>query len=292
MQEWKIIENLQNLIGRIDMAGFDSNTADISVILDAYMYLDYQSDSEEIQEKSLNEILEKIEKKYKDNENYKALKKACEENPSLGEYTLVSQSHYEHEANGQDFFNYTGEECTDDPIQACAFKSPDGDLYVAYRGTGSKRWGDNGQGFVDESTDMQEAARAYFDHVVEQYGYEGNLYVTGHSKGGNEAQYVMMTSEHRSEITACYSIEGQGFSDRAIERFKKDNQDYEEILGRMFSINSDMDPVHKLIGVIIPEENTYYVNTHYEDSDGKKNYTYVHDVRGIIRGGRDQLAER
>ena len=264
------------------MAGVDSNTASISAILDAYMYLNYQFD--QIKEENLNEILEKIEDDYKDNEYYKVLKKACEENPSLGEYTLVSQSHYEHEANGQDFFNYTGEECTDDPIQACAFKSPDGDLYVAYRGTGAKRWGDNGQGFVDESTDMQEAARAYFDHVVEQYGYEGNLYVTGHSKGGNEAQYVMMTSEHRSEITACYSIEGQGFSDRAIERFKKDNQDYEEILGRMFSINSDMDPVHKLIGVIIPEENTYYVNTHYEDSDGKKNYTYVHDVRGIIQG--------
>ena len=155
MQEWKIIENLQNLIGRIDMAGFDSNTADISVILDAYMYLDYQSDSEEIQEKSLNEILEKIEKKYKDNENYKALKKACEENPSLGEYTLVSQSHYEHEANGQDFFNYTGEKCTDDPIQACAFKSLDGDLYVAYRGTGAKRWGNNGQGFSDRAIEKQ-----------------------------------------------------------------------------------------------------------------------------------------
>ena len=55
------------------MAGFDSNTADISVILDAYMYLDYQSDSEEIQEKSLNEILEKIEKKYKDNERLEFL---------------------------------------------------------------------------------------------------------------------------------------------------------------------------------------------------------------------------
>ena len=89
--------------------------------------------------------------KYEDNEYYKVLEKACEENPSLGEYTLVSQSHYEHEANGQDFFNYTGEECTDDPIQACAFKSPDGDLYVAYRGTGSKRWGDNGQGFSDRA---------------------------------------------------------------------------------------------------------------------------------------------
>ena len=31
------------------------------------------------------------------------------------------------------------------------FKSLDGDLYVAYRGTGSKRWGDNGQGFSDRA---------------------------------------------------------------------------------------------------------------------------------------------
>ena len=121
------------------MAEFDSNVADISAILDAYMYLNYQVDPEHVKERNLNNILENMKAKYEDNEYYKVLEKACEENPSLGEYTLVSQSHYEHEANGQDFFNYTGEECTDDPIQACAFKSPDGDLYVAYRGTGSKR---------------------------------------------------------------------------------------------------------------------------------------------------------
>lgn len=133
------------------MAEFDSNVADISAILDAYMYLNYQVDPEHVKERNLNNILENMKAKYEDNEYYKVLEKAYEENPSLGEYTLVSQSHYEHEANGQDFFNYTGEECTDDPIQACAFKSPDGDLYVAYRGTGSKRWGDNGQGFSDRA---------------------------------------------------------------------------------------------------------------------------------------------
>ena len=133
------------------MSEFDNETADVSAVLDAYMYLDYQYKSKGKKEENLNEILEKIEDDYKDNEYYKVLKKACEENPSLGEYTLVSQSHYEHETNGQDFFNYTGEKCTDDPIQACAFKSPDGDLYVAYRGTGSKRWGDNGQGFSDRA---------------------------------------------------------------------------------------------------------------------------------------------
>ena len=133
------------------MAEFDSNVADISAILDAYMYLNYQVDPEHVKERNLNNILENMKAKYEDNEYYKVLEKACEENPSLGEYTLVSQSHYEHEANGQDFFNYTGEKCTDDPIQACAFKSLDGDLYVAYRGTGSKRWGDNGQGFSDRA---------------------------------------------------------------------------------------------------------------------------------------------
>ena len=133
------------------MAEFDSNVADISAILDAYMYLNYQVDPEHVKERNLNNILENMKAKYEDNEYYKVLEKACEENPSLGEYTLVSQSHYEHEANGQDFFNYTGEECTDDPIQACAFKSPDGDLYVAYRGTGAKRWGNNGQGFSDRA---------------------------------------------------------------------------------------------------------------------------------------------
>ena len=133
------------------MAEFDSNVADISAILDAYMYLNYQVDPEHVKERNLNNILENMKAKYEDNEYYKVLEKACEENPSLGEYTLVSQSHYDHETNGQDFFNYAGEKCTDDPIQACTFKSLDGDLYVAYRGTGSKRWGDNGQGFSDRA---------------------------------------------------------------------------------------------------------------------------------------------
>ena len=137
------------------MAEFGSNVADISAILDAYMYLNYQVDPEHVKERNLNNILENMKAKYEDNEYYKVSEKACEENPSLGEYTLVSQSHYDHETNGQDFFNYTGEKCTDDPIQACAFKSLDGDLYVAYRGTGSKRWGDNGQGFSDRAIEKQ-----------------------------------------------------------------------------------------------------------------------------------------
>ena len=39
------------------MSEFDNETADVSAVLDAYMYLNYQFD--QIKEENLNEILEK-----------------------------------------------------------------------------------------------------------------------------------------------------------------------------------------------------------------------------------------
>lgn len=266
------------------MSIFNSSVADNSALLNTYMYLDVQD--KKLNNKDLNSSLEYIRKNYPEKaktDEFKALKKACEKNPSLGKMKIVSQSHYDNKGdNGKSFFKYSGDNCTDDPIQACAFKDENGNLYVAYRGTGNRRWGDNGQGFVDSSTDMQEAAKDYFDHVADKYGYD-ELYVTGHSKGGNESQYVTMTSKHQDDITACYSIDGQGFSDEAITKFKE-NPKYEELRRKMYSIDGNNDPIHKLIGVIIPEENTYYTNTHYKDSNGKNQLSYFHNILGIVDG--------
>lgn len=263
------------------MSTFNSSVADNSALLNTYMYLDVQD--KKLNNKNLAGSLDYIRKNYPEKaktDEFKTLQNACRKNPSLGKMKIVSQSHYDN--NGNSFFKYSGNNCTDDPIQACAFKDENGNLYVAYRGTGNRRWGDNGQGFVDSSTDMQEAAKDYFDHVADRYGYN-ELYVTGHSKGGNESQYVTMTSKYQDDITACYSIDGQGFSDEAITKFKE-NPKYEELRRKMYSIDGNNDPIHKLIGVIIPEENTYYTNTHYKDSNGKNQLSYFHNILGIVDG--------
>lgn len=282
-------------MGVVREENMDEKVANYGAVFEAFTYLNKQ---EKLYDNdSLNAILKRMQEQNDDEivktEEYKYIREAISRNPELGEMKLISQSHFDHMDRDGEIFGYSGGDCTDDPIQAYAFMDPKGkELYVCYRGTGGGRWGDNGQGFVDEKTDMQVAAQRYFDHVLEEasgLNSDAKIYVTGHSKGGNEAQYVTMMSEYSKRITGCYSFEGQGFSDKAIAMFKrKHGKDYEKVLQKMYSINSDNDPVHKLIGVIIPRENTYNLNTHYYDSNGKSNVGYCHNILGILsEGGLD-----
>ena len=161
---------------------------ELSAVLNLIPYLD--TDFNYDCEMSLADIVAANEKKFKNDDTFKILKTAIEQNPSYGEIVLVNQSST----------NSTGK-WTDDLIQGCTFKDPDGNYYVAYRGTGDGRWADNGNGMTVPSTEMQEAAREYFDAMAEKYFIDANaegkqIIVTGHSKGGNEAQYVYMTSEY------------------------------------------------------------------------------------------------
>ncbi len=227
---------------------------ELSAVLNLIPYLD--TDFNYDCEMSLSDIISANEKKFKNDETFKILKTAIEQNPSYGDIMLVDQSST----------NQTGS-WTDDLIQGCTFKDPDGNYYVAFRGTGDGRWADNGNGMTAPSTEMQEAAREYFDAMAEKYFVDANadgkqIIVTGHSKGGNEAQYVYMTSEYEYLIDSCYSHDGQGFSGSAREYFmEKYGSDYEEKLSNMYSICGEDDFVHDLGYVIIPEENTYFVET-------------------------------
>lgn len=236
---------------------------DYSTIFDSFQYATdyYDFENGTTMQDMVDTIMVDKNSKF-DRDKAQQLQDMLNANPELKDAKLISQSH----KDGSSVIHSTGKNATDDYIQACAYKLPkkDGDVYVAYRGTGDGRWGDNGQGFTEQSTDMQRDAQKYFDYVVEKYGldnFNGNLYVTGHSKGGNEAQYVMMTSKYNDKINGCYSIDGQGFSKQAIEYFRKHNKDgkYNELLSQMYSVNGENDYVHFLINPIILEKNTYYI---------------------------------
>ena len=101
------------------------------------------------------------------------------------------------------------------PVMAC-FVDPDSkEALVAYRGTNGQEWMDNAEGFLQESSTLQLEALEFFDECADELSEEGyEIDVTGHSKGGNKAQYVTIKDER---VRNCYSFNGQGFSDEFCE---------------------------------------------------------------------------
>lgn len=256
---------------------------DLAAVLNSFTYLDTKVANN--RSWTLSEVMDQLDKIYaEDSEKdppseFFQIKSAISAHPEWGRVELIDQSST----------NATPE-WTDDLIEACTFKDPDGNFYVCYRGTGDGRWCDNGEGMTVPSTLMQEAAARYFDDVAEKYMLDARengktVTVTGHSKGGNEAQYAYMASEHADLIDNCYSLDGQGFSAAAVEKFKKRyGNRYEEKLSHMYSICGKDDYVHQWGQVIIPDENTYYVETKkngfypwhhitYMTGDGNEVYT-------------------
>lgn len=85
---------------------------------------------------------------------------------------------------------------------------------VVFRGTsGDYEWHDNGTGGYLSDTEMQKQALAY----VEGLPYD-HLTVTGHSKGGNKAQYVGILSD---KVKKVVSFDGQGFSREFMDKYRE-----------------------------------------------------------------------
>ena len=96
---------------------------------------------------------------------------------------------------------------------AMTFRLSDGTSYVAFRGTDSTvvGWKEDFNMTFLSPVPAQEEAAAYLDEVAELV--PGELYVGGHSKGGNLAVYAaaMCSSAHRERITRVFSHDGPGF---------------------------------------------------------------------------------
>lgn len=172
-----------------------------------------------------------------------------------------------------------------DGLTASVFKRPDGAFSVVFKGTGCGEWIDNGKGLSgipeentyvyynnkepyhrtiknDYATDQQVEALNLFRRLVAEKGLCSNtdITVSGHSKGGNKAQFITICSDLVDE---CFSFNGQGFSPEAINLFKKKfDPEFSNRCAKIKNISACNDYVNVLGKKLALSENTCYHETH------------------------------
>ena len=129
-----------------------------------------------------------------------------------GEYKDYKIKKYENGNNKTGFVGY-------------AIETKPGELIITSRGSevpgeetdkGWEDWIDNVQISTKYETDQQKAAKDFLNEVGLEYD---SIYLTGHSKGGNNAIYatIAANSDIRSKIEDCVTFNAPGFSDKFIK---------------------------------------------------------------------------
>ncbi len=157
------------------------------------------------------------------------------------------------------------------------------EVTFVFRGTNTLEWLDNAEGFANESSRLQEQALAFFEKTIEENGYNnGNwkINVTGHSKGGNKAQYITIKSKYK--VDECVSIDGQGFSTDFIN---KNQQLIDARADKITNVCADKDYVNVLGEQIAGNEIVYEsyqdVLGHKSGSKDETKYTIGSKIPGV-----------
>ncbi|MDR1266514.1 MAG: DUF2974 domain-containing protein, partial [Propionibacteriaceae bacterium] len=142
---------------------------------------------------------------------------------------------------------------------AFSYKDPDAGaaaMIVVYKGTGGPmEWRDNGVGGYYDTIDtpQQQAALDFFERATA--GYEGDIYVTGHSKGGNKAQYVAVVADD-PRIQSVTSFDGQGFNAAFLHKYA---DQIARNAGKITSVANQLDYVNGLFTQIAGQ--TIYIES-------------------------------
>ena len=127
-------------------------------------------------------------------------------------------------------------------------------IYIAFKGTaGGVEWRDNAYASYPEYafTEAQREALEYFDKMYEKYvdNTIKKVYVTGHSKGGNKAQFIMVMrgSDEHTKLKKCFSFCGQGFNKTFIEKYDKEISENKD---KIYNISADNDYVNVILNQV------------------------------------------
>lgn len=226
------------------------NEVNRSAVLSQYVYFNMQE--HDFHDKSLGEIINELNPERKE---YKLFKSIIDEDPYIGRLKVISQSSIDSV--------YPLEH-----LASVIFESEDDNkIYFIYRGTGDGQWIDNGDALIKESSFMQQVAEKYFDEFIENNYIENNLgkrlIAAGHSKGGNLAQFITLSSKYSEVIDATYSFDGQGFSKLALEYFRRKYglQHFDNQIKKIYAVNGKNDFVSPLGMNVVPYERSYFIRT-------------------------------
>ena len=165
----------------------------------------------------------------------------------------------------------------DSSIKMAAFVNEYNEAWIVFRGTNNVReWDDNAKGAYEYDTEEQIDALNYINDL----DYE-TVHVTGHSKGGNKAQYTAILS---SKVQECISINGQGFSNEFIEKY---SNEIEKNRYKIRAINAKNDYVNCLFNCICGQ--CIYIETKVQ-----KNPLFYHKANILLdeNGRLNPIGER
>lgn len=155
----------------------------------------------------------------------------------------------------------------DGGIRGLLYTDENDNATLVFRGTGGtyKAWNDNVQGEYEADTKLQKLAK---DFVKYECGEFKDITVTGHSKGGNLAQYVTVTCG--DQIDRCVSYDGQGFGRKFLNEYKNEILTAKE---KITSISAYNDFVNILLASIAGS--TVYVKNNGSGVDAHSSYTLL-----------------
>lgn len=206
----------------------------------------------------------------KDLKHYDQLERIVAQN-HLRDVKIVDTSWQHRDSSGEKLY---------ETMKAATFQFEDGTTYVAYRGTGAKNWKYNADSaYGTEPSQMQEWARAYCNRTLDKHYQSGNaLYLAGHSQGGNNAMYSMLTTKYADDVTGCVSVDGPGFSREILEQIRSERgQGFMDAqVGKLTGIYGENDFVHGVGEVqLVPEDQSILVAT---PSASLEKFDQYHDI--------------
>ncbi len=137
---------------------------------------------------------------------------------------------------------------------ALTIRFPSGLTYISYEGTDSSvvGWKEDFELMFHYPVSSQKMAQEYFDETLNIF--DRDIYVGGHSKGGNLAMYAYMygKSYYKRRVMQVYNFDGPGFLEEVVS-----SSLYAEMLKKLTMIV----PKESVVGMLLGHKNYRVVNS-------------------------------